>query len=98
MDGPAVCSYLSQVAEALDFMSARQHRIEGRVVSVQHCDVKPSNMLVCGDIVKLCDFGLASVLNAPFQLHRQAGTPDFAAPEVFQGRLSDKTDQYAFAV
>jgi serine/threonine protein kinase len=30
--------------------------------------------------------------------HRKAGTLHYAAPEVFQGRLSDWTDQYALGV
>jgi serine/threonine protein kinase len=48
--------------------------------------------------VKLSDFGLASKLTSPWKLHRRAGTLDFAAPEVFQGQLTERTDQYALAV
>jgi serine/threonine-protein kinase len=29
---------------------------------------------------------------------KPAGTPEYAAPEVFRGRLSNRTDQYALAV
>src|SRR5262249_56736406 len=52
----------------------------------------------CGDTVKLSDFGLASKLTSPWKQHRRAGTLDFAAPEVFQGQLTERTDQYALAV
>lgn len=98
MPAAQVCYYLSQVAAALDFLNTRQHRIEGQVVAVRHCDVKPSNMLVFGKAVKLTDFGLSLLTTAPEQAHDRSGTPAYAAPEVFQGRINDRTDQYALAV
>jgi serine/threonine protein kinase len=93
-----VSLYLAQAAEALDFLNKRQHHLEGRRVAFQHCDVKPSNMLLFGDTVKLSDFGLATSTTSTIRMHRRSGTLDYAAPEVFQGRLSEWTDQYALAV
>ncbi len=93
-----VCIYLNQVADALDFLHSRQHLVENQRVAIQHCDIKPSNMLLFGDTVKLADFGLSSVTTAKRQGHRKAGTLDYTAPEVFRGELSDQTDQYALAV
>jgi serine/threonine protein kinase, bacterial len=92
------CYYLGQAAEGLDFLNARRHHIDGQLVAIQHCDVKPSNMLLFDDKVKLCDFGFSSTISTAVQGHRQAGTLDYTAPEVFQGRLSDWTDQYSLAV
>src|SRR5581483_8440691 len=43
-------------------------------------------------------FGLASPTSSTLKFHRRAGTLEYTAPEVFQGRLSDWTDQYALAV
>lgn len=93
-----VCLYLAQAAEALDFLNTRQHLIDGKRVAVQHCDIKPSNLLLFGDTVKLADFGLTSLTTMSVQSHRRAGTLDYMAPEVFQGRISDRTDQYSLAV
>ncbi len=93
-----LCRFLTPVAEGLDFLNARQHQIEGRRVAIQHCDIKPSNLLVFGDVIKIADFGLSSFMTSTLQPHQRAGTLDYAAPEVFQGRLSDRTDQYALAV
>src|SRR5262249_7443011 len=59
---------------------------------------KPNNILLFGDQAKLCDFGLSTVTGSTLRLHHRAGTLDYAAPEVFQGRLSDWTDQFALAV
>jgi serine/threonine protein kinase len=93
-----VCRHLTQVAEALDFLNARQHLLDGQRVGIQHCDVKPSNILLLGDQAKLCDFGLAASTASQVRMHRRQGTPDYAAPEVFLGRLSQHCDQYSLAI
>jgi serine/threonine protein kinase len=93
-----VCIYLAQAAEALDFLNAHRHEVQGTLSGFQHCDVKPSNLLLFDDVVKLSDFGLSSASGATIRLHRRAGTPAYAAPEVFQSRISDWTDQYALAI
>jgi serine/threonine protein kinase, bacterial len=93
-----LCQYLSQAAAALDFLNTRQHVLNGQRLAVRHCDVKPSNLLVLGGNVKLADFSLAALTASPMWYHRSAGTLNYAAPEIFQGWLSDRTDQYALAV
>lgn len=93
------CEFLKQVADVLDFLNARKHQlVDGRVVAFQHCDVKPSNLLIFGDTVKLSDFALSALTVSGMQAHPKRGTLDYAAPEVFQGQVSDFTDQYALAV
>ncbi len=97
--GPAqTCHYLGQIAAALDFLNVRQHRVDGQMVAMRHCDVKPSNMLLFGKNVKLTDFGLSVLATASSQAHSRSGTPAYAAPEVFQGRITERTDQYALAI
>jgi serine/threonine protein kinase, bacterial len=93
-----VLYFLSQAAAALDFLNARQHRIDGTIVAVQHCDIKPSNMLLVGDAIKLCDFGISTLMTSFDMIHKPIGTPDYCAPEIFKGRVSSRTDQYALAV
>jgi serine/threonine protein kinase len=93
-----ICYYLGQAAKALDFLNARQHEMDGQLVAIQHADVKPTNLLLFGETIKLSDFGVSSVTSSPLKAHRRAGTVCYAAPEVFQGKLSDWTDQFALAV
>lgn len=93
-----VCPLLDQAAAGLDFLNTRQHVLDGVRVAIQHCDVKPSNILLFGDTVKLCDYGLSSLTTSMLKPHGRAGTLEYAAPEIFQGRLSDHSDQYALAV
>ncbi len=93
-----LCPLLAQAAQALDFLNVRQHLVHGQWVTVQHCDVTPSNLLLFGQAVKLSDFGLTTTLAFREKAHTRAGAPAYAAPEVFQGRVSDRTDQYALAV
>jgi serine/threonine protein kinase, bacterial len=90
--------YLKQAAEALDFLNARKHTFEGRPVGFQHCDVKPSNLLVVGEVVKLADFGLCTPTVNLQTTYGRAGTLDFAAPEVHRGNLTDNSDQYSLAI
>ncbi len=93
-----LCFFLSQAASAIDFLNARQHLINGQRFAFRHCDIKPSNLLVQGRTVKLADFSLAVPTTFSRWYHRRAGTLSYAAPEIFLGWLSDRSDQYALAV
>jgi serine/threonine protein kinase len=93
-----LCFYLRQAASALDFLNARQHLVNGQRVGFRHCDVKPSNLLLLGKTVKLADFSLAVQASSPICNHRKVGTLNYCAPEIFQGLLSDKSDQFSLAV
>src|SRR4029079_14789647 len=93
-----VCMYLGKIAEALDFLNAPQHLLGGKKVGIQHCDVRPGNMRLFGEVVKLGGFGLASVTTAPFKEHRRAGKRDYTPPEVIHGKPHERSDQFGLAV
>jgi serine/threonine protein kinase len=90
---------LGQVAVALDFL-AGVHLPGYHAASrgLQHCDIKPKNLLLVGDTVKIADFGLCAASN--WQTHQNGwkGTPPYAAPELYKGGATTGTDQYALAV
>ncbi|XP_043702765.1 probable serine/threonine-protein kinase PBL7 [Telopea speciosissima] len=85
------------IAEAVAYLH------NGTEKCVVHRDIKPSNILLSSKKTpKLCDFGLAtwtSGPSVPFLCKTVKGTFGYLAPEYFQhGKLSDKTDVYAFGV
>ena len=93
-----VCRYLAQAADALDFLNTRKHQIYSQQVPLQHGNIKPSNLLLLGDKVKLTDFKYSSQASLEQAHERLAQTLRYAAPEVFHGRESDRSDQYSLAV
>ncbi|KAE8662398.1 basic helix-loop-helix family protein [Hibiscus syriacus] len=85
------------IAEAVTYLHNGTERC------VVHRDIKPSNILLSSKKTpKLCDFGLATWTSAPsipFLCKTVKGTFGYLAPEYFQhGKVSDKTDVYAFGV
>ncbi|PIN19296.1 Serine/threonine protein kinase [Handroanthus impetiginosus] len=85
------------IAEAIEYLHNGTERC------VVHRDIKPSNILISSKKTpKLCDFGLATWTPAPsvpFLCKTVKGTFGYLAPEYFQhGKVSDKTDIYAFGV
>ncbi len=81
--------YLSDAAEALDHMIEKHN--------LQHLDIKPRNLFLISDRVKVADFGLVK------HLGRESGilasvTPLYAPPETFVGQVSPHSDQYSLAI
>ncbi|MBI3410471.1 MAG: protein kinase [Planctomycetes bacterium] len=83
--------YMSEVAEALDFMNEEY--------DLQHLDIKPQNLFLVHKHVKVADFGLAKDLGGKAAATVTGGvTPVYAAPETFDGWLSRFSDQYSLAI
>jgi serine/threonine protein kinase len=90
---------LDQAALGLDFL-AEQARpgLAAAGHGMQHCDVKPSNLLILDDSLKIADFGLCMSSLSATHGKRFMGTKPYAAPELYDGRVTTHTDQFALAV
>jgi serine/threonine protein kinase len=83
--------YLTDAAEALDYLAIRH--------GLQHLDIKPANLLILGDHIKVADFGLVKELTAHTQNSLVAGmTPSYSSPEMFDDSPSAHSDQYSLAI
>lgn len=88
-----VLEILYPLAEGLSIL----HR-----AGISHLDLKPENIMLCGERVVLIDFGLA---RHELQLRpgeRPRGSPDYVAPEIVRGALEPEAgplvDLYALGI
>ena len=71
-----------------------------------HGDIKPSNILIFLDTVKITDFGLLElfednnnhIIEKYYSINHGQGTKEYMAPEVFDGKRSVESDIYSFGV
>lgn len=82
--------YMADAADGLDYL-CQEH-------DLQHLDVKPGNLLLVADRVKVADFGLVKDLQSVSQSLMSGMTPTYAAPEMFDGRPGRYSDQYSLAI
>jgi serine/threonine protein kinase len=82
--------YMEETAEALDFMNV-QH-------GLQHLDIKPANLFLVQNHVKVADFGLVKNQEALQKTENDSVTFEYAAPELYLGGMSRYSDQYSLAI
>jgi hypothetical protein len=83
--------YLRDAAEALDYMCEKHN--------LQHLDIKPRNLFLVSDRVKVADFGLVKHLDRTGGSGLLGGvTPLYAPPETFSGKIHQHSDQYSLAI
>src|SRR4051812_37517684 len=91
--------YMFGAAKAIDYLNQPTHNLgAGPTASIQHCDIKPGNLLIVSNEIQVCDYGLARALTADARKTQAAGTPAYMAPELIAGKPSVGTDQYSLAI
>jgi serine/threonine protein kinase len=83
-------AYMAETAEALDLMNS--------LYQLQHLDIKPQNIFLVHNHVKVADFGLVKDLEGMMASVTGGVTPVYAAPETFDGWVSRFSDQYSLAI
>ncbi len=95
-------TYMEDAAKGIDFLNSPRHDLGSGPVAIQHCDIKPQNIVLVGDSAMVCDFGLARIAGGDENLRTlsgPAGTPAYIAPECIRGtQPSSATDQYSLAI
>ncbi|KAH0741338.1 hypothetical protein KY290_034381 [Solanum tuberosum] len=85
-----------------DVAGAVEHLHQGHSLVVVHCDLKPSNILLDGDMVaRVSDFGISKLLTAydPVALTKTLGTIGYMAPEYgSEGIVSTMGDVYSYGI
>ncbi len=82
--------YMVEAAEALDLMN--------QTYDLQHLDIKPQNLFLVHNHLKVADFGLVKDLEGLAASVTGGVTPVYAAPETFDGWVSRFSDQYSLAI
>jgi serine/threonine protein kinase len=81
--------YMTEVAEVLDLMD--------QTFDLQHLDIKPQNLLIIHNHIKVGDFGQVKDLEGMMADMDGSLTLEYAAPEMFEGYVSRFCDQYSLA-
>ena len=82
--------YIREASEALDLMNIQYQ--------LQHLDIKPQNLFLVHQHVKVADFGLVKDFEGSQASVTGGITPVYAAPETFDGRVTRFSDQYSLAI
>jgi serine/threonine protein kinase len=89
--------YMDGAAAGIDFLNSPRHDLGSGPVAIQHCDIKPRNLLIVGGAVQVCDFGLARLTDS--KITSMALSAAYGAPETWRGeRPRPTTDQYSLAI
>ncbi len=92
-------SLMDESAKGLDYLNSPIHDLGEGPIAIQHCDVKPANIVLIGNSAVVCDFGLARILTRSQATATSAsGTPAYMAPEAIEGKPSCTSDQYSLAI
>ncbi|KAL0217318.1 hypothetical protein RCL1_007899 [Eukaryota sp. TZLM3-RCL] len=68
-------------------------------MSIVHYDLKPANILISNNHIKLTDFGTSRIVSSNTTIATTAAfTPKYAAPECLEKKVSPQSDVYSIGV
>ncbi|ELP87344.1 interferon-induced, double-stranded RNA-activated protein kinase, putative [Entamoeba invadens IP1] len=83
-----VSNYFKQIMKGIEYIHSK---------NIIHGDLKPANIFREGDVLKIGDFGYASLITTNNKC-KFVGTPGYTAPEVETGNYDTKIDIYSAGV
>lgn len=97
-------NYMEASAKAVDFLNKPTATPPGGSSpgdahkAIQHCDIKPQNILIVGGEAQVCDFGLARSADDVRKTSSGAASYCYVAPELISNMTTKATDQYSLAI
>lgn len=94
-----VARWAHQIATVLYFLHCHKDPQTQKSEPIIFRDIKPSNIMLCKDTVKLIDFGIARHFN-PYKKGdtMRIGSPGYAPPEQYSGQTDPRSDIYSLGV
>jgi serine/threonine protein kinase len=90
--------YMEGAAKGIDYLNKPDHHLPADDGPIVHGTVKPSNLFIFGEEVRIADAGLYALLDPSVRRAVTVGAPAYTAPELVANQPSPATDQYALAV
>ncbi|XP_072041476.1 mitogen-activated protein kinase kinase kinase 20-like [Amphiura filiformis] len=91
--------WIMECASAIKYLHDGLPDADGTRKPVVHRDIKADNCLLFGDLMKLCDFGIAEETDHTTGTSARKGTVAWMAPELLMSsKFSTASDIYAFGV
>ncbi len=92
--------YMEDSAKGIDFLNGLGDDPSANPRPIIHGDIKPHNLLIVGNSVQVCDFGLARAVENLRKTSKGMGTYAYAGPELLSRnpRPHPHSDQYCLAV
>jgi serine/threonine protein kinase len=92
--------YMTDAADGLDYLNQSATAPHAKHRHIQHCDIKPHNLLLIGGTVKVCDYGLARPAGVRANAESAGlATILYCPPEiVVDSTATETSDQYSLAV
>jgi serine/threonine protein kinase len=91
--------YMDEAAKGIDFLNAPIHEFGQGLTALQHCDIKPANIVLLGTSAVVCDFGVSRILAREQATATSiGGSPAYMAPEAIGRKPSRTSDQYSLAI
>ncbi|WP_167957709.1 serine/threonine protein kinase [Anaerosporobacter faecicola] len=87
-----ILQFSLQICEVIHYLHSQKN-------SILYLDLKPDNILVSGQGIKIIDFGCAVFKNDVPTMQKMVGTIGYAAPEQYNGcQIDERTDLYGIGM